>query len=211
MTTHPDRHRGQTARRRTGVRPAAALAFCATFAAWVTSAAAEPATLTFDPERTTIRFEVDSTLHLVQGTVRLVRGALRFDTAGGPATGEVVVDATSADTGNGLRDGALHEDVLESERHPRFVFHAEHVAVERVTGNEADVRVTGRLDIHGGEHPLAFPAHVRVADGRAEISASFPVPYVEWGMEDPGNFLLSVDDVVGVSVEAVGRIDPPPR
>lgn len=183
----------------------------ALWTAFAASAGADPASLTLDPERTVIRFEVDSTLHVVKGSVRLVRGELRFDTAGGSASGTVEVDATSADTANRLRDGALHEDVLESERFPRFVFRPERVEVDRIGDDDADVRVSGRLEIHGSEHPLVVPVRVRVAGERAEIRASFPVPYVEWGMRDPGNFFLRVDDVVSVSVEAVGRITRMPR
>lgn len=174
------------------------------------SAAADPATLTLDPAQSSVHFEVDSTLHRVHGTAHLTRGELHFDTAGGAVSGAVEVDATSTDTGNGLRDDNLHEDVLESDRFPRIVFRPERVDVDRIQGSEADVRVTGRIDIHGAEHPLVVPVHVRVEGERAEVTASFPVPYVAWGMEDPSNFLLSVDDVVSVRVEAVGRIVPPP-
>jgi polyisoprenoid-binding protein YceI len=138
-----------------------------------------------------------------------VAGALEFDSEGGPVSGQIEIDARSLETGNGLRDGALHEDVLESERYPRMTLLPERVEILRVDGREAEVRITGRIDIHGSEHPLVFPARVSVSGDRVEVTARFPVPYVEWGMRDPGNFLLHVDDVVNVQVEAVGRIEPP--
>lgn len=174
------------------------------------AAAAEPATLTLDPAETTIRFRVPATLHTVRGTLELARGEVRFDTTGGAAAGAVVVDATSADTGNDRRDRNLHTDVLESERFPRIVFRPDRVEVREVRGREADVRVSGTVRIHGGEHELELPVRVRVDGSRAEVETSFEVPFVEWGMEDPSNFLLSVDEVVSVEVEAVGRIEPPP-
>jgi polyisoprenoid-binding protein YceI len=170
---------------------------------------AAPATLVLDPDATRIHFDVDSTLHRVEGTARLVAGELRFDTDGGEVSGRVEIDARSLETGNGMRDDALHEDVLESERFPRMTFVPERADVVRREDGEADVRISGRIDIHGGEHPLVVPARVSVEGDRVEISARFPIPYVEWGMEDPGNFLLSVDDVVNVEVETVGRMSPP--
>jgi polyisoprenoid-binding protein YceI len=169
---------------------------------------AEPLRLVLDPAATRIRFDVDSTLHRVRGTARLEAGEFRFDRGGGHASGRVVIDARSLETGNGLRDGVLHEDVLESERFPRIVFLPEDVEVLRIEDREADVRVSGRIDIHGSRHPLTIPGRVRVDGERLELEARFQVPYVAWGMRDPGNFLLRVDDVVNVEVEAVGRVSP---
>lgn len=175
-------------------------------------AAASSATeLVLDPQATHIRFHVDSTLHLVEGSARLLRGEIRFDPEGGDASGGIEVDAASADTGNGLRDAVLHGKVLESERFPRILFRPENLVVGRVGAGEAEVRITGHLEIHGAEHPLVVPAQVRMEGERVEIAASFEVPYVDWGMTDPGNFLLSVDDVVTVEIEAAGRVEPPLR
>jgi polyisoprenoid-binding protein YceI len=171
--------------------------------------AAAPASLALDPGATRIRFDVDSTLHRIHGSARLETGEISFDSAGGPASGRIVIDARSLETGNGLRDGALHEDVLESERFPRMTFVPERVEVLRIEGREADVRILGRIDIHGSQHELAIPGRVSVDGERLTLTARFPVPYVAWGMQDPGNFLLSVDDVVNVEVEAVGRVSPP--
>lgn len=173
------------------------------------AAGAEPTSLVLDAGTTRILFDVDSTLHRIRGTAKLVAGTLRFDSEGGPVSGQIEIDARSLETGNGLRDGALHEDVLESERYPRMTLLPEHVEILRVDGREAEIRIAGRIDIHGSEHPLVFPARVSVTGDRVEVTARFPVPYVEWGMHDPGNFLLHVDDVVNVEVEAVGRIDLP--
>lgn len=170
---------------------------------------AEPASLVLDPDATTIRFDLDSTLHRIHGTARLASGEVRFDSEGGPASGRVTIDARSLETGNRLRDGVLHEDVLESERFPRMSFLPERVEVLRIEGSEADVRISGRIEIHGGQHELAIPGRVRADGERLELEASFAVPYVAWGMHDPGNFLLSVDPVVNVEVEAVGRVNPP--
>lgn len=169
---------------------------------------AEPARLVLDPAATTVRFDVDSTLHRVHGTARLAEGEVSFESEGGAASGRIVIDARSLDTGNGLRDGVLHEDVLESERFPHMTFVPERVELLRLQGREADVRVHGLLDIHGSQHALAIPGRVRAEGQRLELSARFEVPYVAWGMQDPGNFLLSVDDVVNVEVEAVGQVTP---
>jgi hypothetical protein len=40
------------------------------------------------------------------------------------------------------------------------------------------------------------------------ITASFPVPYVKWGLKDPSTTFLHVKDTVDVKVEATAHIAP---
>ena len=189
--------------------PAAWIAWTALAVAVAADAA--PSILTLDPAATSIRFELDATLHRVEGSAALVGGVVHFDTDGGQASGLVEIDARSVDTGNGLRDGALHEDVLESERFPRVLFVPEHVALLELSGDEARVELRGRITIHGDEHEVVIPAKVRAAGDDLVVELGFELPYVEWGMQNPGNFLLSVGDVVNLHFEAKGRITPPLR
>jgi polyisoprenoid-binding protein YceI len=125
-----------------------------------------------------------------------------------PAAGEIVVDATSARTGLGLRDRTLHRDVLESERYPLIVFRAERLRVLSRDAQGARVEVAGVLEMHGERHPLLLPARVATADGRVAIEASFRVTYVDWGMRDYSTLILRVDRHVDVTVEASGRVAP---
>ncbi|MGH0032468.1 MAG: YceI family protein [Myxococcota bacterium] len=172
-------------------------------AAWTLVAAAAGAVdLELRPEDTAISFELDSTLHRVHGAARLEEGSIRFDPAGGPASGSIVVDATSLDTDNGLRDAQMHGKVLESERYPRREFVPERLSVVSREAAQADVVVDGTLRMHGGEWPLAIPARVSAEGGAWRIGGSFVVPYVEWGMRDMSNFLLSVDPEVVVHLDA---------
>jgi hypothetical protein len=38
----------------------------------------------------------------------------------------------------------------------------------------------------------------------------FDVPWVAWGLPDPSNAILSVDDVLSVEVAAAGLLSPAP-
>lgn len=181
----------------------------------VRSGAAEELTLTLDPEASTITFTLGAVLHTVEGSFRLEQGEVHFDPETGVASGRLVVDATSGNTGNDGRDEDMHTKVLESARYPDFVFTPTRLEGTFAPSGTSEVTLQGTLEIHGTAHEIAIPVTAAVSPGpdgrRLEATGSFEVPYVEWGMEDPGNFLLSVDDVVDVSAEAVGRIDPPPR
>jgi polyisoprenoid-binding protein YceI len=163
--------------------------------------------LVFSPEQTRVEFTLGATLHEVHGTLKLVRGELSFDPAGGAASGTIVLDARSAQTGNERRDRTMHGDVLESEKYPEIEFRAERLELTRQAADRAEAVLHGHVRIHGGEHALAIPAHVeREADRSIRVRAEFPVPYVAWGMRDVSNFVLHVEPQVTVRVDATATL-----
>src|SRR3974377_1418529 len=56
--------------------------------------------LVLDPTQCKVHYTVDSTLHLVHGTFNLKSGNVHLDPGSGKASGEIVVFATSGDSGN---------------------------------------------------------------------------------------------------------------
>lgn len=175
------------------------------------SAPVRGAELVFDPASTRVRIGLDSTLHRVEGTARLEQGAVGFDPAGGAASGRIVIDARSVETGNRLRDGQLHEKVLESARFPEIVFQPSELRVLEQGLREARVELLGALEIHGSRHAVVIPATVSIENGRLHVLAAFDVPHVAWGMRDMSNLLLSVDPVTRVEIDALATPSPAPE
>jgi len=188
------------------VRWRAPLLCVAVAASLVPCAAAETYTYRLDPAATTIRFVLDATMHKVRGTAALERGEIRFDDSG-TAGGEVVVDATSLDSGNAKRDRDMHEKVLESERFPDIVLIVDGFAGVFDAKSTSEVAVDARLRIHGEEHPLELEMTLVPRDRRFAASTSFVVPYVEWGMENPSKAFLRVAKQVEITIEAEGTLD----
>jgi polyisoprenoid-binding protein YceI len=161
-----------------------------------------------DPQATRASFTLGATLHTVHGTIRFRRGSLRFDPATGAASGELVLDAASAETGNDSRDQDMRGKVLESAKHPAIVWTIDRVeGFPRQGARSTRVTLAGKLSIHGASHPLSVPAEVTVAaDRRVTATATLKIPYVAWGMRDPSTFVLRVDKEVAVEVRAAGRL-----
>jgi len=160
--------------------------------------------LIVDPAQSKVHFTVDSTLHTVHGTFALKSGALRFDTQTGKAGGEVVVLATSGDSGNSLRDEKMHKVVLESEKYPDAAFRPTQVTGKVAVPGSSDVQLHGVFLLHGSEHELIVPVHVALNSGKWNGRAKFEVPYIQWGLKDPSNWLLKVKPVVQVDLELTG-------
>src|SRR5689334_20646410 len=92
------------------------------FVAVATSLFGQETALDLDPAQTHVEFTLGAVLHTVHGTFQLKRAALRYDLATGKASGEIVIDARSGQTGNDSRDKKMHKSILESERYPEIVF-----------------------------------------------------------------------------------------
>ncbi len=78
--------------------------------------------LELDPANSRIEFTVAATLHTVHGTFALKHGTIHFNPSNGAASGLVVVDAASGDSGNSGRDHKMHAEILESQRYPEITF-----------------------------------------------------------------------------------------
>lgn len=188
------------------MRPAALFLAAALLILAAGRAAAEEWTLTLDTETTEVRFTVGATLHSVEGSVAIVEGTLRFDPAGGPVIGEIVADATSADTGKPGRDEDMHRKVLESEQFRSFVLRPTELAGTVDPNGTSEIELRGVLAIHGGEHPVILPAEVTIDGSDLSGSATLEVPYVEWGMKNPSKLLLRVEKLVEVEITLAGTL-----
>jgi polyisoprenoid-binding protein YceI len=170
------------------------------------AAAAQQIAVRFDAARTEVAFTLADVLHTVHGTFRLRRGEMRFDPATGAATGELVVDAASADSGSHARDSRMHKNILESAKFPDIVFRPDRVEGKVNADGDSEVRVHGTFLIHGGIHELVMPVRVRASGGEVRVTTSFTVPYQKWGMKNPSTLLLRVSDLVQIELTAVGRM-----
>jgi len=176
----------------------------ATFTASV--AQAQQKTFTLDPAQTKVNFTVDSTLHTVHGDFHLKRGSIQFDNATGAASGELVVDSASGESGSDGRDKRMHKDILESPKYSDIVFTPQHVKGTVANEGKSTVEVEGILTMHGKSKPVTMPLEVQLQNGTGSADGSFSVKYLEWGMKNPSTFILRVNDTVQIHVHAVGQI-----
>jgi polyisoprenoid-binding protein YceI len=162
--------------------------------------------LTLDPAQTKVHWNVDSTLHLVHGTFALKSGSLRFDPQSGKADGELVVFAPSGESGSAARDKRMHKEILETAKFPEVVFRPTQVEGPVAPAGSSEVKLHGIFSIHGSDHPLEAQVHAELAGSHWTGTAKFEVPYVDWGIKDPSNFLLKVKPVVNVEIEMSGLV-----
>ena len=171
---------------------------------------AQSITLNLDPARTQITFTLGATLHTVDGSFKLKSGAIQFNPATGIASGDIVVDATSGESGNNSRDRKMHKSVLESQNYPEIVFVPERVQGQVLLSGESHVQIQGLVKLHGGQHEITIPADIQVTGAQLTANLHFAVPYVEWGLKDPSTFVLHVEKKVDVAIRVAGSLSFPP-
>jgi polyisoprenoid-binding protein YceI len=165
--------------------------------------------LELDPAQTKVHFSVESTLHMVHGTFNLKSGTVHFDQESGQAGGEIVVYATSGDSGNHSRDTRMHKEILQTQEYPDATFRPSQVEGRVALSGPSDVKLHGVMSLHGGEHEIVVPVHAELAADHWTGSARFDVPYVQWGIKDPSNWLLKVKPIVHVELDMAGTAKSP--
>ncbi|MGB6942543.1 MAG: YceI family protein [Bryobacteraceae bacterium] len=163
--------------------------------------AAGSMSLDLDPAKTKVQFTLHDVLHTVHGTFQLKSGSIHFDPDSGKASGEIVVDVGSGTSGSEARDHRMHKEILQSQRYPLATFTPDHVDGKLVPQGQSQIDVHGVFQLHGADHELTLHFQVERMGDQYAASTHFVIPYVEWGMKNPSNFLLKVDKTVDVDVQ----------
>ena len=172
----------------------------------VVSTNAQRTDFKLDPEKTTVQFTLNASLHSVHGTFRLKPSSLELDPATGQTSGEILVDAKSAVTGNAMRDRKMHKDVLESDQYPEIQFSPDRITGAVALPGKSSVMVHGMFRIHGMDREISIPAIVETTADSWTATIHFTVPYEKWGMKNPSNLFLHVSDSVEIELAVVGSM-----
>jgi polyisoprenoid-binding protein YceI len=162
------------------------------------------------PENTRIEWTLSDALHTVHGTFALASGQVNFDPSTGNASGRVVIDVTSGQSGSAARDKRMHANVLESKKYREAVFTPDRIVGKLEIPGSSEVKVHGVFTIHGASHELTMDARTQATTQATADSMkadlTFAIPYVEWGMKDPSSFLLKVNKTLDFAVAAAGAL-----
>lgn len=169
---------------------------------------AQEMTVELDPANTRIEFTVAATAHTVHGTFALKSGTVHFNSSTGSASGLVIVDATSGDSGNKGRDHKMHQEVLESQRYPEITFTPTRMSGRVNPQGASSVQIDGIFKLHGTDHPITLTLPVQAQVQNLSVRTHIVVPYVAWGLKNPSTFILHVGERVDIDISTAGRVLP---
>jgi polyisoprenoid-binding protein YceI len=183
----------------------------AIFALWAsltsaTTARAQELFVQVDPTVSKVEYSLASTMHTVHGTFAVKNGSVHYDPANGKIGGAIVVDASSGQSGNNSRDNRMHREILESDKFPEIVFSPSRLTGVVAADGISKVEVSGRFRLHGQEHDVTLPAEIKTEGKNLSIMMHMDIPYIQWGLKNPSNFLLHVSDTVKIEIQATGHV-----
>ena len=168
-------------------------------------ATAQDAAYQLDPAQTAVKFTLGDVLHTVHGTFKLKQGDLQIE-ADGKVSGQIVVDATSGESGSGARDRKMHKEVLESSQYPEITFRPDRIEGPVAPSGKSSVMVHGVFNIHGADREITVPAQVERTSDHWAATVHFTIPYEKWGMKNPSTLFLRVSDSVEIDLVAAGSV-----
>ena len=100
---------------------------------------------------------------LLHGTFHVQRGTVAVDPATGKASGEIVVDAASGESGNNRRDRKMHNEILESSQYSEVGFRPDRAAGTIVAQGKSSLKLHGIFSLHGADHELSvhYPSNAK--------------------------------------------------
>lgn len=130
-----------------------------------------------DPIRSSVEFRTATLWGLMTVKGRFTRYEGSLDLERDPAV-EFIVDASSLDTNNGLRDRHLRSrDFFDVENHPQLGFLSESVSVD-----EDRLGVTGRLYVAGASLPLELNVDAHRVGDELQLDTTTSVEHRSLGM-----------------------------
>ena len=171
----------------------------------VISSAAQEQTFQVDPAQSSVTFTLGDVLHTVHGRFAVKHGELQVQPTG-KLSGDIVVDATSGNSGSGMRDRKMNKEVLESARYPEIDFRPDRFDGNVAPQGKSSVMVHGVFSIHGTDREITVPAQVERDGDHWTANVHFTVPYQKWGMKNPSTLFLKVSDTVEIDLSAAGSV-----
>ena len=162
--------------------------------------------LTVDPARSEVHFTLADMLHTVHGTFHIQRGEIVFSPADGKASGSIVVDALSGQSGNSARDKRMTNQVLQSASFKTVTFTPIGFTGAFHASGDSALKVRGLFTILGTAHEIEVPMQIQVNGEQIHAIGTFTVPYVQWGMKDPSTMLLRVNKEVQIDLSLMGTL-----
>lgn len=152
-------------------------------------------------ENTKIKFEVDTTWHIVYGNVSGITGKVEMANAKDPTSikGEIQIPVKNFSTGWDARDKSLLEH-MKVEKYPEVQLKINGLKT-LCTPAEEECKTTllSSLRICDVTKEVEIDAVIKKMNTSYEVSGNYPIKWAEYNVDDPSILVAKVDPTVTVS------------
>jgi polyisoprenoid-binding protein YceI len=176
---------------------------------------AQPRTLKI--EKSTATYSSRDALYSWTGTTSGVSGTLSFDDQTGELLkAEVEVDLASIDSGNGVRDGRMRNEFLQTEKFPKATLIIDTLegypkfSEWKKWGTKQSGKIYGQLTIRNITRPVVWEAEAIYLGKELKVSAKGQIKMTDFGITPPSLAFITVEDNVGLQATIVAkRVEQP--
>lgn len=188
-----------------GALRAAGVSLACVVGAAVAAPALAQTTYVINPAKSQVQYSLKG-FHDVAGHFAVSSGTITLDRATGAMSGTVDVAAASGDSGEPSRDEKMHKDQLKVKKFPVITFAPTKFTGPLNSAGSSTVQVEGTFTLLGKTHAITVPMTVDLNGTDCTAKGSFVIPYVEWGVKDPSNFLMHMDKRVMIDLAFEGTL-----
>jgi polyisoprenoid-binding protein YceI len=158
-----------------------------------------------DPSASQVQFVLQG-IHTVHGHFSVSSGDVTFDRTTGAMSGSIAIAAASGDSGDSLRDKRMDKEELKVKKFPVVTFAPAKFTGSLAQAGSSTIQVEGTLTLLGTPHPITLPMTVDIQGTNCTARGTFQIPYVEWGLKDPSNFLMHMEKQVTIILDFKGTL-----
>lgn len=198
---------GFSARRRSGAASRHAmlsLALVACFAFAVSGAHAQTQ-YQINPAKSQVQFNLGG-FHEVNGIFKVTSGDITFDKSSGKMSGDIVVGASTGDSGDSARDKVMKKNELHVSKFPEVSFAPSLFTGTLNASGASSLQVRGLFTLMGKPHQIVVPMTVLVSGNQCTAKGTFTLPYVSWGMKQPSMMFMKEAKDVKIDVTFEGTL-----
>ena len=159
-----------------------------------------------DPSASEVRMTLHTNHDIVNGTFHVQSGSIDFDPGAQKIRGIVVIAAGTGKTGNDSRDKKMNKDVLKVDQFSTVTFAPKTFTGTLTSKGDSTIQVSGVFTLLGAQHDVTIPMEVHLDASKGTASAEFTVPYVRWGLKNPGFLMWKADNDVAIHLVLNGQV-----
>lgn len=191
--------------RRRGVLRAMGVSLACVIAAAAAAPALAQTQYQIDPATSQVLYSLGG-FHDVAGHFAVSSGDITFNQTTGVMSGTVQVNAASGNSDDASRDKKMDKDQLKVKKFPTITFApTKYTGTLNPTGS-SNIQVQGTFTLLGKPHDITVPMTVDINGTACTAKGSYTIPYVEWGVKDPSNFLMHMDKQVNIGLAFSGTL-----
>ncbi len=159
-----------------------------------------------NPDTSEVRITLKTNHEIVNGTFHVQSGSIDFSQSAPGMAGSVIVGAASGKTGNDSRDRKMDKDILKVDQYTTVTFAPKSRTGTIAPAGDSTIQVSGVFTLLGTPHDMTIPMQVHIEGSRATVKSHFVIPYVQWGLRNPGFMIWKAENDVDIDLNLVGRL-----